>query len=133
DERESISADSPRRVLHDDVAGSAKMLKAAGQVHSTAKHLRTHHRHRTSSDTDAAAGIRLRSSGYVRYSLAYLDCRSHRLIGIILSRLPEAETNTDAIPLQLRNFLIVLANDFERRYSNTLRRNLRNAHCQAAE
>src|SRR5262245_29117115 len=87
------------------------MLKAAGQVHSTAKHLRIHHRQRTGGDTNAAAGIPLRGSGYVRYSLAYLDCRSHRLIGIILPRLPEAETNTDAIPLQLQNFLIVLAND----------------------
>ena len=87
------------------------MLKAAGHVHNIAKHLRTHHRHRTSSDTDAAAGIRLRGSGYFRYSLAYLDCRSHRLIGIILPRHPEAEINTNAIPLQLRNFLIVLGND----------------------
>ena len=50
-------------------------------------------------------------SGYFRYSLAYLDCRSYRLIGIILPRLPEAEINTNAIPLQLRNFLIVLGND----------------------
>ena len=87
DERKGVSADflvSP----HDDVTGSAKMLKAAGQVHNIAKHLRTHHCHRTGSDTDAAAGIRLRGSGYFRYSLAYLDCRSHRLIGIILPRLP---------------------------------------------
>ena len=87
------------------------MLKAAGQVHNIAKHLRTRHRHRTSSDTDAAAGIRLLGSGYFRDSLAYLDCCSHRLIGIILPRLPEAEINTNAIPLQLRNFLIVLGND----------------------
>jgi hypothetical protein len=43
--------------------------------------------------------------------LAYLDCRSHRLVGIILPRLPEAEINSDAIPLQLRNFLIVPSND----------------------
>ena len=59
----------------------------------------TEHRHRTGCDADAATGIRP-GNGYFRYSLAYLDCRSYCLIGIILPRFPEAEINTNAIPLQ---------------------------------